>query len=153
MVVRRRKKVTRYRGSTTYGGGSRKKRRGAGSRGGRGLAGTGKKSGHKKILHVLGQIGFVSKRRSPKPSTINVGYFTPAHVAKLAEQGKAVKQGSVYAIDLEQLGYGKLLGAGETSLKLKLTVLKWSAQAEEKIKAAGGSVGSSEGAAESASEK
>ena len=153
MVVRRRKKVCRYRGSTTYGGGSRKKRRGAGSRGGRGLAGTGKKSGHKKILHVLGQTGFVSKRRAPKTLTINVGYFTPAIITKLVEQGKAVKQGSLFVINLEELGYGKLLGTGETSVKLKIIVPRWSAQAEEKIKAVGGSVVSSEGTAESTSEK
>ena len=42
MVVYKRKKVTKYRGSVTHGGGSRKKRRGAGSIGGRGNAGTGK---------------------------------------------------------------------------------------------------------------
>src|SRR3989338_703035 len=153
MVVRRSKKAGRYRGHTTYGGGSRKKRRGAGSRGGRGLAGTGKKSGHKKILHVLGQTGFISKRRAPKTVAVNVGYFTSDTVAKLVEQGKAVKQGSVFTINLEQLGYGKLLGTGKTSVKLKLVVAQWSAQAEEKIKAAGGSVVSSEGTAESASEE
>lgn len=153
MVVRRRKKVTRYRGSTTYGGGSRKKRRGAGSRGGRGLAGTGKKSGHKKILHVLGQTGFVSKRRAPKNLAVNVGYFTPAMVAKLVEQGKAVKQGPLLVINLKELGYGKLLGTGETPVKLKIIVPHWSTQAEEKIKAAGGSVVSSEGTAESTSKQ
>ena len=48
MVVNRRKKVVKYRGHSNHGGGMRKKRRGAGSRGGRGNAGTGKRAGHKK---------------------------------------------------------------------------------------------------------
>ena len=48
MVVQRKKKVGKYRSHTTHGGGHRKKRRGAGSRGGRGNAGSGKRAGHKK---------------------------------------------------------------------------------------------------------
>ena len=46
MVVRKAKKVGKYRAKTTHGGGHRKKRTGAGSRGGRGLAGSGKRAGH-----------------------------------------------------------------------------------------------------------
>ena len=140
MVVRKRKKVGRYRGHTTHGGGHRKKRRGGGSRGGRGLAGTGKKSGHLKIRHKLGRTGFTSKRRAAAPVTLNVGYFTQQMGERLVQEGKATKEKDVYVINLAQLGYGKLLGTGTTSLKLKLIVGSWSAQAEQKITAAGGSV-------------
>ena len=48
MVTYKTKKVSKYRGSSNHGGGMRKKRRGAGSRGGRGNAGTGKRAGQKK---------------------------------------------------------------------------------------------------------
>ena len=143
MVVRKKRKVGRYRGHTTHGGGHRKKRRGAGSRGGRGLAGTGKKSGHRKNLHVLGRVGFVSKRRVPKPVTINVGFFTQEKVDKLVQEGKSTKEKNIYVVDLSALGYGKLLGAGSTSLKLKLVVDSWAVAAEQKIIAAGGRVLSS----------
>ena len=140
MVVRRSKKAGRYRGHTTHGGGHRKKRRGAGSRGGRGLAGTGKKSGHRKHLHWLGRTGFTSKRRAAAPKTINVGFFTKEAVLNWVQEGQAAKEKDGYVIDLAKLGYGKLLGAGATLLKLKIIVDSYSAQAEQKITAAGGSI-------------
>ncbi len=71
----KRKKVTKYRGSKTHGGGSMKKRRGAGSRGGRGRAGSGKKGDVKKPSYwheypYSGKKGFVSRKEKPK--TINL---------------------------------------------------------------------------------
>lgn len=150
MVVRKERKVGRYRGQSTHGGGHRKKRRGGGSRGGRGLAGTGKKSGHLKIRHRLGRTGFTSKRRAPAPKTINVGFFTKEVAALWVQEGKAMKEKDAYVIDLHQLGYGKLLGTGATLLKLKIIVDSYSAQAEQKITAAGGSIVSSAVAATAA---
>ena len=47
-MIRVKKKSTKMRGSRTCGGGCSKKRRGAGHRGGRGLAGTGKKKKKKR---------------------------------------------------------------------------------------------------------
>lgn len=144
MVVRRRKKVAKYRGYGTHGGGFRKKRRGAGSRGGRGRAGSGKRAGHKKFTFVneLGRVGFTSKRGF-KIKALNVGYFTLEKVEKLVGAGKAVKEKNSYSINLAKLGYGKLLGAGKTNLKLKITVASYSSSAEEKIKSAGGEIISS----------
>lgn len=143
MVVRKERKVGRYRGHSTHGGGHRKKRRGGGSRGGRGLAGTGKKSGHLKIRHRLGRTGFTSKRRAAAPATINVGFFTKEAIVRWVEEGQAVKEKDGYAVDLGKAGYGKLLGTGATLLKLKIIVDSYSAQAEQKIKAAGGNIVSS----------
>lgn len=145
MVVRRRKKVTKYRGHVTHGGGSRKKRRGAGSRGGRGNAGTGKRAGHKKAgqQRIFGQQGFVRRRKFSKLKIINVGELNLGRMEKLVAAGKASKEGNLYSLDLDKLGYGKLLGTGEVTLKLKLTVAHFSKQAEEKIKAAGGEIISS----------
>jgi len=143
MVVRRHKKVGKYRGSTTHGGGHRKKRRGAGSRGGRGRAGSGKRSGHKKnVLTSIGQHGFTSRKkvRVGKIQTINVGDLTVAKLQHWVAAGKAHHTAGIYALDLTALGYDKLLGTGEVTLPLKITVAAWSAQAEEKIKKAGGQV-------------
>ena len=143
MVVNTRRKVVRYRGHTTHGGGSRKKRRGAGSRGGRGMAGTGKRAGQKKAgmkTWTLGSRGFVRLRTKAKVKIINVEDFTQVMVSRMVEQGRATKEGAVYSIDLTSLGYTKLLGTGSTSIKLKLRVPECTPRAAEKIKAAGGEV-------------
>ena len=144
MVTYKKKKVGKYRGGSTHGGGARKKRRGAGSRGGRGNAGSGKRAGHMKMKyvkagHILGKHGFTSKNVT-EVKAINLSYFTSDRVAKLVKQGKAHKEGNVYAIDLAGLGFNKLLGTGTTSVKLKLTVGSCSAGAAEKVAAAGGEV-------------
>ncbi len=142
MVVYKRKKVNRYRGHSNHGGGARKKRRGAGSRGGRGMAGTGKRAGQKKagMAPVLGRHGFLPLRTVTKVRTISVAYFTKERVEKMIKAGTAVKEGSLISVDLGKLGYTKLLGTGKTTQKLKLTVASCSKSAVERIKAAGGEV-------------
>ena len=69
MVVNKRKKNSRQRGSTTHGFGSKKKHRGHGSRGGSGLAGTGKRADAKKPsfwhdTEYFGGHGFVNNAPS-----------------------------------------------------------------------------------------
>ena len=150
MTVNRRKKVTKYRGHSTHGCGSRKKRRGKGSIGGAGRAGTGKRAGQKKAgmppqlgrNNIMGR-GFVNVpalNRRKIQTTINVGDLTSQKIKRWADEGKAKKEGAFYALDLGSLGYDKLLGAGSTDLKLKIKVNWYSASAEEKVKAAGGEV-------------
>ncbi len=141
MVVNKSKKVNKYRGHTTHGGGHRKKRRGAGSRGGRGNAGRGKRAGHKKAgtSFKLGKHGFKSKN-GRQVKAINLGYFTEAKVNKLLAAGKISKEGNTCVVDLSKLGYDKLLGAGNVNLKLRVTVKFFTSSAEEKIKAAGGEI-------------
>ncbi|MBI4152072.1 uL15 family ribosomal protein [Candidatus Woesearchaeota archaeon] len=142
MVVYKRKKVNRYRGHSNHGGGARKKRRGAGSRGGRGMAGTGKRAGQKKagMPPVLGSHGFRPLRRVLHEKISSVSYFTPENVERLVQAGKAVREGQLISINLTELGYTKLLGTGKTTQKLKITVASCSRRAAEKIKAVGGSV-------------
>ena len=94
---------------------------------------------HVKAGHIMGQHGFTSKSRT-NGKAVNVHYFTSKRVQKLVAEGKALKEGAFYSIDLGALGYTKLLGTGNTSLKLKITVAKCSPRAVEKIKAAGGEV-------------
>ena len=73
-------------------------------------------------------------------NTINVNNFTGKFLEKLVKSGKAEKKGDVFSINLEKLGYQKLLGTGKTTLKLKLVVSEASARAVEKIAAVGGEV-------------
>ena len=145
MVVNRQRKVAKYRGHSNHGGGMRKKRRGAGSRGGRGMAGTGKRAGQKKagmapMLGRLGSKGFLPRRAVMKITPINVAYFTPICITRLVAKGKATQVGAVVEINLGVLGYGALLGTGSVKQKLKLHVARASPKAIEKIKAAGGEV-------------
>ncbi|MBI4151974.1 uL15 family ribosomal protein [Candidatus Woesearchaeota archaeon] len=155
MVVYKRKKVNRYRGHSNHGGGARKKRRGAGSRGGRGMAGTGKRAGQKKagMAPVLGSHGFRPLRTVRPERIISVGYFTPERVSKLLSEGKATKEGQFVSIDLGKLGYTKLLGTGTTAQKLKLTVPTCSRGAAEKVKSTGGVVTATESAGMETTEK
>lgn len=138
MVVNKRKKVTKYRAHTTHGGGHRKKRRGAGNRGGRGKAGSGKRGKAKKPSSLpLGQKGFLppGQKKDFRP-VINL-----SSVSELIKSGQAKKEESgVYTLDLKALGYRKLLGTGEINLKLKVVVEAVSKQAKEKIEKAGGTV-------------
>ena len=149
MVVNRKRKVVKFRGHNTHGHGASKKHRGAGSRGGRGNAGTGKRAGQKKAGlkdFKLGRVkGFIGRRSEvgKKPETINLGEFNSQTIKKIVDRGIAVKEGQIYVLDLTKAGYGKLLGTGSTDLKLKVKVESFSAQAEEKIKAAGGEIVSS----------
>ncbi|NQV91672.1 uL15 family ribosomal protein [Candidatus Woesearchaeota archaeon] len=143
MVVRKTKKVNKYRAHTTHGGGHRKKRRGAGSRGGRGNAGSGKRAGHKKRQPLAGRHGFRPRRTIETIKSINVSFFTAVKVEKLVVEGNATKEGNTYVIDLAKLGVQKLLGTGKTSVALKLTVAQASEAAIEKVKAAGGNVSTS----------
>lgn len=139
MVVHRRKKVVRYRGHTTHGGGHRKKRRGSGSRGGRGNAGTGKRSGHKKDKYhtPIGKRGFTSKRPDAGKA-INLGYFTSAQVSRLLKEGKVTQEKGLVTINLKSLGYTKLLATGTPMAKLRFIAASWSAKVEERLKAVGG---------------
>jgi large subunit ribosomal protein L15 len=143
MVVNRRKKAVRYRGSQTHGGGAKKKRRGAGHRGGRGMAGSGKRADTKKPSlwkeEYFGKKGFTSKSRREEDVAINVSMLeeiAPALVAKKL----AVKESDSFVIDLKKIGYTKLLGDGSIGVKMNITVPYASSGAVKKIKEAGGEV-------------
>lgn len=141
MVVRIRKKNTRERAHSTHGWGSRKRHRGSGSRGGYGMAGSGKRAQHKKqhILKFYGNIyygrhGFHSMYK--KGDVINIADV----IMHLDKFGK--KEGDHYIVNLKELGYGKLLGNGEVKNKLKVICDSVSASAKEKIEKAGGEISS-----------
>jgi large subunit ribosomal protein L15 len=141
MTDNKRKKNSRQRGSWTHGWGAKKKHRGAGHRGGRGNAGSGKRGDAKKPRYwkdpnYFGEKGF-SSANSEKVETINISHLD-AIAETLVKSGKATKENNMISIDLNALGYTKLLGAGKTSRKLNITVNTASKSAEEKINANGG---------------
>lgn len=144
MIIKR-KKATRYRGSQTHGGGSKKKRRGAGNRGGRGMAGSGKRADQKKptILKLygnsyFGKKGFDSKsKRNIK--TINIQTIEDKMYRWLKE-GTAKKEDNHIKLNLKELGYNKLLSKGKLKNKLDIEVEYASKNVIEKIQKSGGKI-------------
>lgn len=144
MKYKKRKKSTRFRGSHTHGRGFKKKARGSGHQGGKGMAGTGKRGDQKKtlILNLFGNDYFGRSktlrrgRAHKKLESINLSSLNQ-NIESFIKKGKAKDNKGIYEIDLK--GY-KLLGEGETKKKLKITVSSASNSAVEKIKSAGGEV-------------
>lgn len=140
----RKKKSRKFRGEQTHGYGAKKKHRGAGNRGGRGRAGSGKRADQKKPSyqkvgkHYLGKHGFKSKN-TIKIVAINIRdleVLIPTFVA----QKLAKKIGDMYSINLEDIGYNKLLGAGKTTIKMEIKTVYASKSAIEKINTSGGKI-------------
>lgn len=129
MVVRRGKKVRKFRGKRNYGYGSHKKHRGHGSRGGRGLAGMHKQ----KWSYTVSKDPFHFGKR---------GFVRPAAVAKKAINLRELQLEAFSAgkkkIDLSKLGYDKVLSSGRLSVALEVVAKAFSKKAVEKIEAAGG---------------
>jgi large subunit ribosomal protein L15 len=140
MAWKRRSKRSRLRGQRTCGYGSRKKHRGKGSKGGMGMAGTGKKAGQKKTYVLkyfpdyFGKKGFRS--RIKKLEAINLkdiqsrlNYFIENKIAKKTPEG----------IEINLKGY-KVLGGGELKDKFLIKASKFSENAKEKIAKSGSKI-------------
>jgi large subunit ribosomal protein L15 len=141
MTINKRKKVSRLRGNTTHGWGSMKKNRGSGNRGGKGNAGSGKRSDSKKPSiwsgKYFGKHGFTSKNTKCIKAT-NINYLEE-NLLKLTKDS-ANKENGFYSIDLKKLGFDKLLSKGKVTNKYKVKVQFASKKAVEKLKAGGGEV-------------
>ena len=137
MVERRRKKKNRLRGHRTHGKGDTKNKRGAGSRGGRGRAGSHK---HKFNLYS-GSFGKEKKtiKATKVVIAVNLEEFVQ-ELPKLVEEKIVEKQANAFIVDGKKLDFDKILSRGSLKEKLVVTNLKTSAKAKEKILAAGGKV-------------
>jgi large subunit ribosomal protein L15 len=140
-MQKKRTKRSRLRGRRTCGYGHKFKHRGKGSKGGKGMAGTGKRAGHRKTWllkyigpNYLGKTGFTSKKKRLK--TINVGLINDK-IAGFIKKGLAKKTGDGFEIMLK--GY-KILASGKINKKLIIHAPSFSKGAEEKIIKVGGSI-------------
>lgn len=139
-----RKKNSRQRATTTHGYGSMKKHRGAGSRGGRGNAGSGKRGDSRKPYfrvtekRELGRTGFKNKQVI-NFHPVNIFYLENSCERLLLEKRVTESKG-IISIDLATLGFNKLLGTGRVTRKYEIIVDYASESAVKKIEAAGGSV-------------
>ena len=144
MTVNKRKKNTRQRGHKTHGWGANKKHRGKGHQGGAGMAGSGKRADSKKPSiwknkDYFGKHGFTSKTPKAKINAVNISYIEE-HINALLSTNLIKKEEKSYSVELEKLGYNKLLGDGKVSVKFKIKTPYASKSAIEKVKEAGGEV-------------
>jgi large subunit ribosomal protein L15 len=141
MKTHKRKKSSRSHGRKmgTSGHGSRKQHRSTGNRGGRGMAGTGKRADHKKtlILNLYGSNYFgkqgVTSRRTQKDKRDRI------NLKQISEnlQGFGKKTSKGWEINLENY---KILGDGEIKEKLIIKAKEASSLAIKKIEKLGGKI-------------
>ena len=144
MTVNKRKKNERQRGHKTHGWGAKKKHRGKGHQGGAGMAGSGKRADSKKPSiwkdeHYFGKFGFISKTPKTKISAVNISYIEQ-HLKKFLSGNLIKKESDFYSVELEKLGFNKLLGDGRISVKFKIKTPYASKTAVQKVKEAGGEI-------------
>lgn len=123
----------------THGRGARKKAKGTGHRGGKGMSGSGKRADHKKTLitklfgHTyFGKKGVTSRKTAKtKEDKINLRQIEN----NLEKYGKKTAKG--WEIDLNSY---KVLGEGEVKEKLIIKCKEASKSAIEKVKKKGGEI-------------
>jgi len=137
------RKIRRYRGSRTHGYGQIGQHRCRGGRGGTGKAGLDK---HKWTFVLRNdptyweKKGFVSARTlGKKVRIINIGKLDDL-AEKLEVDKKLERKEQKIFLNLEELGYDKLLGTGEISKPLLIKVGSYSESASKKLEEAGGAI-------------
>ena len=141
MKIKKRTKSSRMhgRGMGTHGGGARKKRKGSGHRGGKGMSGSGKRADHKKTFitkkfggKYFGKQGVTSRgTKIDKTKKINLGNIEK-NIDKYGE-----KKGGLIEVNLPDY---KILGDGEVKSRLIIKAKGASKSAIEKNKKTGGKI-------------
>ncbi|OED29776.1 uL15m family ribosomal protein [Methanosphaera sp. WGK6] len=140
-MIRKTRKIRKQRGSRSVGGGCTKKRRGAGHRGGRGLAGGNKHHWTWMVVNDPNHFGKYGFKRPQKTiqqfKPINLT-FIDNEIEKLLDAEIAVKEEGQIVLDVTELGYNKVLGKGTLSQAMTIKAPKFSQSAIAKIEDAGG---------------
>jgi large subunit ribosomal protein L15 len=134
MQIKKRKKATRTRGSHTHGRGFKKKARGKGHQGGKGHAGSGKRSDQKKNLTLTkkGQKTYFGKSK-----TLRKKPTTKLQVINLRQIAESTNFRGKEQINLN--GY-KILSQGSIDKKIEIKASAASKSAIDKVKKAGGNI-------------
>lgn len=137
------RKVRKMRGSRTHGYGQIGQHRCRGGRGGTGKAGLDKHKWTYVIKHdptYWEKKGFVStKTLGKKVSIINIGKLDDLASKLESEKNLEKKQNKIF-LDLESLGYDKLLGTGKVVKPMVVKVESYSESASRKLEEAGGEI-------------
>ena len=137
------RKVRKYRGSRTHGYGQIGQHRSRGGRGGTGKAGLDKHKWTYVVKHDPDywiKKGFVStKTLNEKVNVINVGKLDDL-ADRLDAETKLERKEKKIVLDLESLGFDKLLGMGSVAKPLIVKVAAYSESASRKLEEAGGQI-------------
>jgi large subunit ribosomal protein L15 len=143
-MIRKRKKIYKKRGSRRCGGGSAKNRKGAGHRGGRGHAGSGKEKKQKYPWFLKNKPNHIGRRGFKRPqnlketkSVINLRYLND-NLEKLLKKGVASKEKNAVIVDVSKLGISKVLSQGVLTETFSVKAEEFSEKAKAKIEEMGG---------------
>ncbi|QLH75335.1 MAG: 50S ribosomal protein L15 [Methanomassiliicoccales archaeon] len=135
-------RTNKFRGTRTHGRG-KKSGRGAGKHGGTGNAGL-----HKhKSMHMLkympdhfGRHGFKRPQKVVSAKiTMNVSDLQE-NLESMMRDGFAVKEGGTIKVDLVKMGVDKLLGSGQITVAVDVTVAEFTETAKQKVEESGGHI-------------
>lgn len=136
------RKVRKRRASRTHGYGRVGQHRKSGGKGGR-KAGRHKQGWTYVVKYepdYFGKRGFKSPRTiGKKVNVINVGQLEEL-VDRLAAEERLKKEGGKVLLDLNELGYDKLLGMGNITKPIQVKVAFHSESAAKKVQEAGGQI-------------
>ena len=126
------------KGMGSHGYGARKKHKGSGHRGGKGMAGTGKRADQKKTLitKLYGNDYFGKQGITSKKTKRDIRKRINLRQIEMNIDNYKEKAG-VYEVNLKNY---KILGDGEVKHKLKITAMEASQAAISKVKKAGGEI-------------
>jgi large subunit ribosomal protein L15 len=146
MKLKKRTKSSRMhgRGTGSHGWGFRKKHKKSGHRGGKGMAGSGKRADQKKslVLKLYGHEYFgkqgITSRKTERDTRkrINIGDIE-LNLASYLKKGIAKKDKEKVEVNLKNY---KILGDGELKSKLIIIALEASKSAIKKVKSMGGEI-------------
>ncbi len=136
-MATRLRKTRKFRGSRTHGWGQIGQHRASGHKGGLGKAGMHKHLFSSLLKYDPDHFGHDSTH-PPHPNIIKKWISVRDLDDLFAKHGK--QEGGKKLLDLDGLGYGKLLGGGQLKTAYSVKVGQYTASAEEKIKKAGGEV-------------
>lgn len=139
-MATRKRKIRKLRGSRTVGWGQVGQHRKSGMKGGVGKAGLHKHKWSWTVVYApdyFGKNGFSSLSRVRKSKKwVNVG-----ELEQLYDNQKEKKElNGMPLLDLNAMGYDKLLGKGKVSRAYSVVVNRFTAKAKESIEAAGGKI-------------
>jgi large subunit ribosomal protein L15 len=136
-MATRLRKSRRQRGTRFCGWGQIGQHRASGSRGGVGGAGKHKHFYIRTVIEEPDHFGheqFHALRKSDVSKWLNI-----KDLNQLIKHSKATEEGKI-VLDLNDLGYGKLLGVGQVDAAFTIKINKVSKSAKDKITQAGGEV-------------
>lgn len=165
MLKQKKSKSVKMRGSNSHGWGHKKKHRGAGHRGGKGLSGTGARGDAQKaglmsnskgiLMKIAAQKGVALKTlqkgyshfgkngfksiHAKKTKTLSLNYIE-INFDKMIANGIIKEDKKQFTFDSTAFGYDKILGRGKFTKKLKIICKDISEAAKQRVIDAGGSV-------------